>query len=385
MSIKKVLIRVDFNVPINKGQITDLTRIKLTVPTIKYFLQKGMSVVLISHLGRPKKKEKSLSLKILIDPLSQLLKQKVFFSQELTTNKINKLNSGEVLLLENLRFYEGETTNDLHFAKLLSKQGDIYVNDAFGVAHREHASVLAIQNFFPNQTYKGLLLDKELRTLEKLKVNYQKPYTLIVGGSKIGSKIHMLETFLNRADWILVGGGMAFPFIKHLGGEIGSSLCNNNELIVVETFLQKLKKSTTKIVLPIDVVATENIDSQESVIIPESFSIPENHMGVDIGPKTVELFNIRIKESKSIVWNGPMGISEIEAFSSGTEQVANGIIAATQSGAYSLIGGGDTISAASQYNLKSEFSYVSTGGGAMLEFFRTKKLPSVQNLSPIIK
>ncbi|MDG2436187.1 MAG: phosphoglycerate kinase [Polaribacter sp.] len=382
---KRVLIRVDFNVPINKGKITDLTRIKSSLPTINYFLKKGMAVVLMSHLGRPKNKENSLSLKTLITPLSNLLKQNILFSSDIIQNSFKNLNAGEVLLLENLRFYPGEVKNDLNFSKLLSTYGDIYVNDAFGVAHREHSSVSGILNFFQNETYKGFLLDKELSHLEQLKNNYKQPYTLIVGGSKIGSKIHMLEAFLNKANSILIGGGMAFPFIKYLGGEIGNSLCNDNELAVVEQFLKKSKNSTTKIILPIDVIATDNIESQQNILTTEAISIPKKYMGVDIGPQTVELFAKTIKKSNSVLWNGPMGVSEIDAFSVGTKRIANIIVEATQNGSYSLIGGGDTISAISQYEMQTAFSYVSTGGGAMLEFFKQKDLPTVGNLKSINK
>jgi phosphoglycerate kinase len=271
----------------------------------------------------------------------------------------------------------------MKFAKLLSNYGDIYINDAFGVSHRNHASVSAITQFFENKKYKGFLLDRELIELKKLKNNKIEPYTIIVGGSKIGSKIHMLKSFLNVADNIIIGGGMAFPFIKYLGGEIGNSIFQENELKVVKEFLDQAKNSKTKIVLPIDCLITNSIDKKTDQSYTDIKNIPEHHMGVDIGVRTIKLFSDVISKSKLIMWNGPMGISEIEDFSNGTREIAATIVEATKQGSYSLVGGGDTISDISRFGLKKEFSYISTGGGAMLEFFKNENLPGIKNLESI--
>ena len=386
---KRILIRVDFNVPIHDGKIIDTTRIVSSLPTINYFIKLGMRVILISHLGRPtENREMALSLKQLIQPLSGLLNnKKVHFLSDITHELAQKtleiLQPGDVCLLENLRFFSGEKANDDTFAQLLSQFGDFYINDAFGVCHRKHASVSSIHHFFKKKTYKGFLLEKELLELEKLQKKPKKPYTIIVGGAKIGSKIHMLQAFLNVADYILIGGGMAFPFIKYLGGNIGSSLCRLEEISVVENFFKKANKSKTKIILPIDCFVTSNIEKRADVKILEISKIPQNYMGVDVGPKTIELFSGVIRNSQTIMWNGPMGISEIDEFSTGTKQLSDLIIESTNMGAFSLIGGGDTISDVSRFGLKSKFSYISTGGGAMLEFFKNKNLPGVLNLKKI--
>jgi len=380
------LIRVDFNVPVHKGKILDLTRIKAAIPTIEHCLQSGMSVVLMSHFGRPKGLDRSLSLKLLIEPLSKLLKQKVCFYSSITKKgdeKTQNLNPGTVVLLENLRFYSGEIANDLLFAKKLATYGDIYINDAFGASHRDHASISAIKTFFTAETkFKGLLLHKELKELNKLKTA-RSPYTVIVGGAKIGSKIHILKSFLNIADNILIGGGMAFPFIKELGGEIGRSLCSKLELDVVKEFLIKSKNSKTKIVLPLDCLTTTSLNKTSELITTEINSVPKKSLGVDIGEKTISLYNKIILASKSIIWNGPMGITEIEPFSSGTRQISNSMVRATKNGAYTLIGGGDTISDVSRFGVKNEFSYICTGGGAMLEFFRANKLATTLDLKKL--
>ena len=290
-----------------------------------------------------------------------------------------------IRLLENLRFYPGEKNNEIEFSKLLSDYGEIYINDAFGVSHRKHASVSRIHKFFPNKKYKGLLLELELKELKKLRTNPKNPYTVIIGGAKIGSKIHMLKAFLNIADNILIGGGMAFPFIKYLGGKIGDSIYKKEELNIVKAFLEDAKKSKTNVLLPVDCLITKNIDSKAPPLIANIMNIPNKYMGVDIGKKTIRLFNNTIKKSKSIMWNGPMGISEIEKYENGTKLLAKTISRITQSGTYSLIGGGDTISDINRFGLKNQFTHVSTGGGAMLEFFKTEQLPGVEGLEAIKK
>ena len=382
---QRVLIRVDFNVPVNNGVISDSSRINSALPTIRHFLNLGMSVVLMSHFGRPNGFDDNYSLKFLVQPLSKLLNQKVLFSADIRDlDVLNTIKPGEILLLENLRFYPEETQNDLVFAELLSKYGDIYVNDAFGTSHRKHASIQKIQEFFSNKSYMGFLLEKELSELKKIQQSSLTPQTVIVGGSKIGSKIHILKTFLNKADNILIGGGMAFPFIKFMGGKIGGSLCKHNEVEVVKKFLFQAKKSTTKIILPIDCVVTDSISSKTNIKYCDIMSIPDGYMGVDIGDFSVKLFRKYIANSKLILWNGPMGIFEAEEFSAGTKEITNAVSEFTANSGYSLIGGGDTVSAISEFGEKSQFSYISTGGGAMLDFFRNQNLPGIMGLKTII-
>ena len=389
-NIKTVLIRVDYNVPVINGKAVDLTRIRESLPTIQFCLQKKFKIVLMSHFGRPQNKDKKYSLKIIVKHLEDLLNQEVLFvengiSKE-TQKRLVETASHQVILLENLRFYDGETQNSPDFAKSLSLFGDIYINDAFGASHRQHASVSAIQKFFIKKQYKGLLLERELIELTKIKHAPIKPYTIIVGGSKIGSKINLLKAFLGVADNILIGGGMAFPFIKHMGGDIGKSICKEGELSVVAQFLNQSKTTKTKIMLPKDVIITKNIGVSTNTQSSPSTRIPKEYMGVDIGQRTRELFEKIIRQSKTIMWNGPMGISEIDSFSLGTKSVATAIVEATSKNkTYSLIGGGDTISEISKLGLQDKFSYTSTGGGAMLEFFKENGLPETKNLLPISK
>ena len=379
-STQTALVRVDYNVPIKNKEILDLTRIEASLPTINYLLQNNMTIVLMSHLGRPKSRDMEYSLKILIKPLEKLIKKDVVFLENLDNIELPR---GGVGLLENLRFYPGETNNDAEFSKKLSQLGDIYINDAFSASHRAHASTSGIHSFFPKNKYKGLLLDFELHQIRKLKNNPKAPYTIIVGGSKIGSKIQMLQTFLNIADNILIGGGMAFPFIKYMGGEIGNSIFQEKELTVVEAFLKQAKHSKTKIVLPTDCIATRDIITREDQKVTDIMSIPKHLMGVDIGPNTISIFKDVISNSQAIMWNGPMGVSEVTDFAHGTRSLAESIAQATKTGAYSLIGGGDTISDAYRLGFKDRFSHVSTGGGAMLEFFKDENLPGILNLKSI--
>ena len=381
-SIKRVLIRVDYNVPIHNGAISDLTRIEATIPTINYFLSLGKQIVLISHLGRPKGINDKYSLRILVKPLSRLLNRDVVFYQDWLTHPIKLANQPDVILLENLRFYSGEINNEKAFAETLSNYGDIYVNDAFGVSHRYHASTFGILSFFKRK-YKGFLLSKEIQELTALQNNKKRPFTVLVGGSKIGSKIHILKTFLGIADNIIIGGGMSFPFVKQGGGAIGDSICLDEELDVVADFLLKSNKTNTNIILPVDCLVTNSIQKRSNISIKKIDKIPQNYMGVDIGPKTIQLFEKNILDSKLILWNGPMGIAEIEEFAWGTKKIANLIANATRLGAYSLIGGGDTVSDVARFGLKKQFSYVSTGGGAMLEFFKNNYLEPTKDLLKI--
>tara|TARA_B100001113_G_scaffold329607_1_gene304602 strand:+ start:169 stop:1329 length:1161 start_codon:yes stop_codon:yes gene_type:complete len=376
-SINTALVRVDYNVPIQNGKILDLKRIEASLPTLNYLIEQNTPIVLMSHLGRPKNINPAYSLKILIKPIERLLNKKVIFIEN--PQQIN-IPIGSIGLLENLRFYSGEKQNDRSFCEQLAKLGDFYINDAFGASHREHASISGIKEFFPNKNYKGLLLESELHQLNILKKNPKSPYTIIVGGSKIGSKIHMLEAFLDIADNILVGGGMAFPFIKYSGGDIGQSICQDSELDIVKSFLNKAKLSKTKIIFPLDFLVTKDLASKEHQKIVDSYKIPMELMGVDIGPKTISLFNEYIINSQSIMWNGPMGVSEINDFSHGTRSLAESIKIATNSGAYSLIGGGDTASDISRFGFEKSFSFISTGGGAMLEFFKNPNLIGFEKL-----
>ncbi|MBF24968.1 MAG: phosphoglycerate kinase [Flavobacteriales bacterium] len=384
-SVNKVLIRVDFNVPIKQGKVIDLTRIESAIPTIKYFLDKKMNVFLMSHLGRPLKQESKYSLKQIIPSIEKLLTKKVKFVKDINGNVRNLLskNKNQIFLLENLRFYSGEKENNVQFAELLSKYGDIYVNDAFGVSHRHHASVSAIGNFFLNKKFKGLLVKKELDELSQLNQNNKRPFTIIVGGSKIGSKIHLLKTFLNKADNILIGGGMAFPFIKFLGGSIGDSIYKESELGVVKSFLDRAQQSKTKIILPTDCIATNDLENSVDCKNIYINNIPDSYMGVDIGKDTIRLFSETIKASKLIMWNGPMGVSEIDLFSFGTRKIAESITQATAHNAYSIVGGGDTVSDIAKLEMKNNFSYISTGGGAMLDFFRDSNLPGILNMKSL--
>tara|TARA_B100000902_G_scaffold50725_1_gene57470 strand:- start:2476 stop:3654 length:1179 start_codon:yes stop_codon:yes gene_type:complete len=386
-SVDKVLIRVDFNVPIQNNKILDLTRIESAIPTIKYFLDKQVSVFLMSHLGRPNNRESRYSLSQILPSIEKLLGVSVVLINEINgeTNNLLTKNKNQIFLLENLRFYPGEKENSMQFAELLSQYGDIYVNDAFGVSHRNHASVSAIGNFFPNKKFTGFLLNRELKELSQLKEQNQRPFTIIVGGSKIGSKIHLLKTFLNKADNILIGGGMAFPFIKYLGGDIGNSIYNESELDVVNSFLEEAEQSKTKILFPIDCIATNNLENITECKTISIKNIPDSYMGVDIGPETIRLFSKIIKDSKLIMWNGPMGVSEIDLFSLGTSQIAESIIQATSLDAYSIIGGGDTVSDIKRLGIQANFSYISTGGGAMLDFFKNNNLPGVLNMKPLYK
>ena len=377
---KTAIVRVDYNVPLGGGKILDLTRIKSSLPTIKFLLKNNISIILMSHLGRPQKKDRQHSLRVLIPYLEKLTKQRICFLETPTKQKIPQ---GSIGLLENLRFFSGEQKNEKNFCKTLAKLGDIYINDAFGSSHRDHASISGIHHFFPQEKYKGLLLESELFQLQKLKNNPQHPYTIIVGGAKIGSKIHMLESFLNIADNILIGGGMAFPFIKYVGGKIGNSICQDNEMEIVKSFFKKAKQSKTTILLPEDCLITRSVKNKQDQKMADIMKIPNGYCGVDVGPKTIELFRSVILKSKSIMWNGPMGISEISDFSSGTRSLATSIQTATKNGAYSLVGGGDTVSDIYRLGFENSFSYVSTGGGAMLEFFKKNSLPGILNLKTL--
>lgn len=382
---QKVLIRVDFNVPLDASfTITDDTRMRATVPTINKILTDGGSVVLMSHLGRPKDgPTDKYSLKHLINHLIGLLNGvTVKFAEdcigEEAYNKAAALQAGEVLLLENLRFYKEEEKGDTAFAEKLSKLGDIYVNDAFGTAHRAHASTAVIAQFFPGEKKMfGLVMEGEVSSAEKVMHKSERPFTAIIGGAKVSDKILIIENLLDRATDIIIGGGMAYTFMKAQGGKIGNSLCEMDRLDTAVELLQKAEAKGVCIHLPSDSVIADKFAADANVSSAPSNDIPDGWMGLDIGMNACEQFSNCIKRSKTILWNGPMGVFEMEKFQHGTKVIATAIAAATEAGAFSLVGGGDSVAAVNQFGFTDKVSYVSTGGGALLEYFEGKVLPGI--------
>lgn len=380
---KKALIRVDFNVPLNdQFEVTDDTRISASIPTIKKILNDGGAVILMSHLGRPKNgPEEKFSLKHTIATLEKLVGTTIHFANDCigkeATEKAAQLKRGEVLLLENLRFYEEETKGDVAFAEKLSKLGDVYVNDAFGTAHRAHASTAIIAQFFPNNKYFGYLLAKEIESVSKVLKNNVKPVTAIVGGAKVSSKIIIIENLLDSIDNLIIGGGMVFTFIKALGGKVGNSLVEDDFLATAKEILEKAKAKNVTVFLPEDSVVSTAFNNESEVKIFDTNNIPDGWMGLDIGEKAMAAYSNCIKNSKTILWNGPMGVFEMSNFEKGTKTVAEAIAEATLNGAFSLVGGGDSVAAVNQFNLADKMSHVSTGGGAMLEYLEGKTLPGI--------
>lgn len=380
---KKALIRVDFNVPLNdKFEITDDSRITAALPTIKKILDDGGSVILMSHLGRPKEgPTEKYSLKHLVSHLSSLLSISVKFADDCVGKNAvelsQNLKNGEVLLLENLRFYKEEEKGNIEFAEKLSKLGNFYVNDAFGTAHRAHASTAVIADYFKNSKCFGFLMAKEIENAEKVIKNPQRPFTAIVGGAKAGDKILILENLINIADNIIIGGGMSYTFIKAMGGNIGSSLLENDRIELTKEILAKANKKGVKIYLPQDSVIADNFSNDAKISNSASNEIPEAWMGLDIGKKAIETYKTAIAESNTILWNGPMGVFEMSNFENGTKQIAYSLAEATQNGAFTLIGGGDSSAAIHKFGLENKVSYVSTGGGALLEYFEGKELPGI--------
>jgi phosphoglycerate kinase len=382
---QKALIRVDFNVPLNdKFEITDDTRMRATIPTIKKILADGGSVILMSHLGRPKGgPEDKFSLKHLVKHLSELLGgTTVLFANDCIGEQAymtaNMLRPGEVLLLENLRFYKEEEKGDEAFAQKLAKLGDVYVNDAFGTAHRAHASTAVIAKFFPAEKRMfGLLMEGEVKSAEKVLHESQKPFVAIIGGAKVSDKILIIENLLERATDIIIGGGMAYTFMKAEGGKIGNSLCENDRLQTAAELLEKASKKGVCIHLPSDSMIADKFDANANTSTSPSNNIPDGWMGLDIGENACEQFINVIKKSKTILWNGPMGVFEMQKFQHGTKAIATAVAEATQSGAFSLVGGGDSVAAVNQFGFADKVSYVSTGGGAMLEYFEGKELPGI--------
>ncbi|GAB1444467.1 MAG: phosphoglycerate kinase [Cyclobacteriaceae bacterium] len=383
---KKALIRVDFNVPLDKKtlEVTDDNRISATIPTIKKILDDGGSCILMSHLGRPKEgPEDRFSLKHTLNKAEQLIGVPIQFADDCIGEeaeiKAAELKPGEVLLLENLRFHKEEEKGDLGFAEKLSKLGDIYVNDAFGTAHRAHASTTMVAQFFKEKCA-GFVMAAELENAKRVLEKADKPFTAIMGGAKISDKILIIEKLLNKVDHLIIGGGMSYTFFKALGGQIGNSLVEDDKLDLAKKLIQQAKVKGVELHLPIDSVIADKFDANANTEIANNSSIKEGWMGLDIGPQATQVFSEVILNSKTILWNGPMGVFEMEKFETGTKTIAMAIVKATEKGAFSLIGGGDSAAAIAKFNLNDKVSYVSTGGGALLEYFEGKVLPGVEAL-----
>ncbi len=382
---KKVFIRVDFNVPFNdSGEITDSSRIVAALPTIEYVLSNGGSCILASHLGRPVGKDTELSLKKIIPELKKLLRKDVMFLEDSTgpqtKETCSNLQNGEIVLLENLRFYKEETKADIGFAKELSSLADIYINDAYGTTHREHASTATIAQFFDEKA-PGMLLEKEIGSLKKLMEKPNKPVTAIIGGAKVSSKISVIANILGFVDNLIIGGGMAYTFIKNNRGRIGDSIFEADRLKDCSEILSKAKHENVNVFLPEDILCSNEFSNSGLQKVTNIYEVPEGWQGLDIGPKTMEKFEQVILGSSTILWNGPMGVFEIPSFEKGTHAVAKAVAKATQSGAYSLIGGGDSVAAITKFGLQNQVSFISTGGGAMLESLEGKLLPGINALS----
>ncbi|MCC7301763.1 MAG: phosphoglycerate kinase [Bacteroidia bacterium] len=380
---KKALIRVDFNVPLNeKFEVTDDTRIRAAVPTIRKILADGGSAILMSHLGRPKNgPEEKYSLKHIVNAAARLLGANVTFVADCTGEVARKaagaMKAGEVLLLENLRFHKEEEKGDETFARELSALGDIYVNDAFGTAHRAHASTAVIAKFFPGRKCFGYVMNGEISSIAHVLNGNAKPFTAVMGGAKVSDKILILEQLMTKADHIIIGGGMAFTFAKAMGGNIGKSLVEDDRLDTAREILNRAKEKGVHIHLPVDAVCADKFSNDAAVKTFPVLNIPEGWMGLDIGPESILQFASAIAASKTILWNGPMGVFEMSAFESGTRSMADAIVKATAGGAYSLIGGGDSVAAVNKYGLGKQVSYVSTGGGALLEYIESGSLPGI--------
>jgi phosphoglycerate kinase len=380
---KKALVRVDFNVPLDEDfNVTDSNRIEAAKPTIIKILEDGGSAVLMSHLGRPKgERNSALSLSHICDKVSEVIGVQVKFVDDCIGEKVEsavaELENGEVLLLENLRFYGEEEKGDKLFAEQLSHLGDIYVNDAFGTAHRAHASTTIVAGFFPHKKCFGYLLAKEIKAIEKVMKTGEKPVTAILGGAKVSSKITIIENILSKIDHLIIGGGMTYTFIKAQGGKVGNSICEDDKMDLALSILQKARDLGVKVHIPVDVIAADDFSNDANTKIVAVDDIPDGWQGLDAGPKTLENFREVIEESKTILWNGPVGVFEMESFAKGTISVGNFIDEATKNGAFSLVGGGDSVAAVKQFGFEDKVSYVSTGGGAMLESLEGKSLPGI--------
>ncbi|HLU86964.1 MAG TPA: phosphoglycerate kinase [Taishania sp.] len=384
---KRALIRVDFNVPLNKEtfEVTDDTRIRAAAPTIKHVLENGGSVVLMSHLGRPNGVEEKYSLKHIVKKTSEVLGVPVKLVDDCINEASHEasanLKAGEVLMLENVRFYKQETAGTESFAEALAKHGDVYINDAFGTAHRAHASTTIVANFFPNDKMFGYLIEGEIKAVDKVLNSTDKPLTAIVGGAKVSSKITIIERLLEKVDNLIVGGGMAYTFVKAQGGQVGNSLVEDDYIETALKIIAKAKEKGVNLYIPVDTIIADkfaNVANRQEVAIN---AIPEGWMGLDTGSQTSKDVAEIITQSKLILWNGPMGVFELENFQKGTVDVANAIVEATKNGAFSLIGGGDSVAAINQFGLADKVSYVSTGGGAMLEYLEGIELPGIKAIN----
>ncbi|MDP3313904.1 phosphoglycerate kinase [Lutibacter sp.] len=380
---KKAIIRVDFNVPLDENfKVTDPTRIEAAKPTIVKILADGGAVILMSHLGRPKGVEEKYSLKHILKTISSTISVEVKFASncvgEIAEKASSELKMGEVLLLENLRFHKEEEAGDETFSKQLASLGDIYVNDAFGTAHRAHASTTIVANYFPKNKCFGSLLAQEIISLKKILEEGEKPVLAILGGSKVSSKITIIENILDKVDHLIIGGGMSFTFIKALGGKIGDSICEDDKQELALEILTKAKEKGVQVHIPVDVIAADDFNNNANTKVCNINEIPDGWQGLDAGPKSRELFDKIVKQSKTILWNGPVGVFEMENFAGGTIALGNSIASATKNGAFSLVGGGDSVAAVKQFGFEDKVSYVSTGGGAMLESLEGKVLPGIE-------
>ena len=380
---KKAIIRVDFNVPLNEQfEVTDTTRIEAAKATIIDILEQGGSCVLMSHLGRPKGFQEEFSLQHIVKSVVNVIGCNVKFVSDCIGDKaeeaVTNLEAGEILLLENLRFYEEEKKGDAAFAEKLSKFGDIYVNDAFGTAHRAHASTTIIAQFFEENKCFGNLLAREIKSIDKVLNTSEKPVLAILGGAKVSSKITVIENILDKVDHLIIGGGMSFTFIKAQGGKVGDSICEDDKMDLALAILKQAKAKNVQIHIPVDVVAADDFSNTANTQICDINSIPEGWQGLDAGPKSREIFDTVVNQCKTILWNGPLGVFEMESFSGGTIALGHAIDKATKKGAFSLVGGGDSVAAVKQFGFAEKVSYVSTGGGAMLEMLEGKTLPGIE-------
>jgi len=380
---KKALIRVDFNVPLDDNfNVTDATRIQAAKPTIIKILEDGGAVILMSHLGRPKGVEEKFSLQHIVGKVSEIIGVEVKFVTncvgEIAEKAASELQMGEVLLLENLRFHDEEKSGDVEFSKQLSKLGDVYVNDAFGTAHRAHASTTIVAQFFPENKCFGSLLAQEIVSLKKILEEGEKPVLAILGGAKVSSKITVIENILDKVDHLIIGGGMSFTFIKAQGGSIGDSICEDDKQELALDILKQAEAKGVQVHIPVDVIAADAFSNDANTQICDINSIPDGWQGLDAGPKSRELFNSVVLVSKTILWNGPLGVFELENFAGGTIALGNSIAEATKNGTFSLVGGGDSVAAVKQFGFENKVSYVSTGGGAMLESLEGKTLPGIE-------
>ncbi|WP_010516335.1 phosphoglycerate kinase [Croceivirga radicis] len=380
---KKALIRVDFNVPLDEDfNVTDTSRIDAAKPTILKVLEDGGSAVLMSHLGRPKgQSNPDLSLSHICDKVSEIIGVQVKFVADCVGEKVEQaysdLQNGEILLLENLRFYDEETNGDEAFAEKLSHFGDIYVNDAFGTAHRAHASTTVVAKFFPENKCFGYLLAKEIKAIDKVMQTGEKPVTAILGGAKVSSKITIIENILDKVDNLVIGGGMTYTFVKAKGGKVGDSICEDDKIELALDILKQAEEKGVAVHLPVDVLAADDFNNNAKTQVVDVTEIPDGWQGLDAGPKTLENFKQVILNSKTILWNGPVGVFEMESFAKGTIAIGNAVDEATAKGAFSLVGGGDSVAAVKQFGFEDKVSYVSTGGGAMLESLEGKTLPGI--------